>query len=593
MRRSAGQNPASSLRVQPRSGGPVRGYASKLSMPLAVALLFGLMTFCLQAASEETVLADAGTIEPLPQVEPETADNKGAASEEARAEPRRSWFTRHFRNPNYRGPKGDEPEEKPDDEKKKPEEGKESKPAEGGEAEPDDEKEDGGTETDGEAEDSEGDEADSEDDLFGEDEPEKRSFLDKIHDTLNISGYFRSRYFRDFEKHNGREQTDEWRNDLRVESSIDLVDSVRLELSGDARVHPVRNEDDGVTLEISDLDLWEANIQMSFGPVDLLFGQHAIRWGKSDELNPTDNFTPEDFRELINLDRAERKIPVPMAQMKIHWPEFTYEAIWQPYFTPNEGADRDSDWYFPAIRAFEENGFVLDVNEPPKTLRSNVFAHRLQYRGPIIDLGISYAYHYNQTPAMHIVPPRFVPGQFPPIPLGPPRLRLDYHRLNSIGFEFETVIGGLGLRGEAVYTKAEPLQLSPFGRRDRDKVLRKDTSTFVIGADYTFDHDVYLNLQYSGKNIFHHHADLLVQKYEHQVVWNVSRKFMRDRLELSFSGRYAFKPEGFFLTPEIWYRVNNYMTCRLWVNVFGGDDTALFGTYGNNDQLGLEVKIRF
>jgi hypothetical protein len=573
--------------------GPRESRQSPLHIQASNVLLTFLLTLCHQVGGEEAVLTDAGALAPLLPALTEAGDENGVDAENAQTESRRSRFARHFRNPNYRGPKGDEPEEKPDDGKTRPvedgkEEVKEDKHAgddetESGKEKASDEPEDGGGEFDGE----------SEDDAFGEDEPEKQSFLDKVRDTLNISGYFRSRYFRDFEKHNGREQTDEWRNDLRVQSSIDLVDSVRLELSGDARVHPVRNEDDGVTLEISDLDLWEANIQMSFGPVDLLFGQHAIRWGKSDELNPTDNFTPEDFRELINLDRAERKIPVPMAQMKIYWPEFTYEAIWQPYFTPNEGAAKESDWYFPAIRIFEENGFVLDVNEPPKTIRSNVFAHRLQYRGPIIDLGISYAYHYNQTPALHIVPPKFVPGQFPPIPLGPPRLRLDYHRVNSIGFEFETVIGGLGLRGEAVYTKGEPLQLSPFGRFDRDKVRRKDTSTFVIGADYTFDHDVYLNLQYSGKNIFHQTADLLVQKYEHQVVWNVSRKFMRDRLELSFSGRYAFNPEGFFITPEIWYRVNNYMTCRLWVNVFGGDDTALFGTYNGNDQVGLEVKIRF
>ena len=68
---------------------------------------------------------------------------------------------------------------------------------------------------------------------------------------------------------------------------------------------------------------------------------------------------------------------------------------------------------------------------------------------------------------------------------------------------------------------------------------------------------------------------------------------MREKLELSLTGRYDVKPDGWFLTPEIEYQLNDYTTITLSVGLFGGDGDSFFGQFDDNDQVGLEVKASF
>ena len=171
---------------------------------------------------------------------------------------------------------------------------------------------------------------------------------------FKFSGYTRHRYYRDLEREHPSEHADELRNDLRLTGEFDPTSTVKLLVSVDGRLDPVRSDREGFTLEEERLRLWEAYVKASMGPVDLRVGRQVIRWGKSDELNPIDNFTPEDFSEFINFDRAERKLPAWMvrADFQIN-KEFTYETVWQPFFEPDVLPPKDSDWYFPGLRAFK------------------------------------------------------------------------------------------------------------------------------------------------------------------------------------------------------------------------------------------------
>lgn len=415
--------------------------------------------------------------------------------------------------------------------------------------------------------------------IEGQDGDEEDSLAKKVKKCLGLNGWYRARYYRDFAKDGRKDHTDEFRNDLRLTSEWNPVENLRLRISSDARVDWVRSEEDGLTIEEADLDLWEAFVKVKAGPMDLTVGREAIRWGKSDELNPTDNFTPEDFTEIVNYDRASRKIPAWMVHPKFQFlTDFTYEAVWQPFFEPNRGAPPDSDWFFPPLQDLRDLGLHLNPEEPPKRLPYNVFANRLLYAGSStnFDAGITYAYHYNQTPALRIFPPN---------------VEFRYHRQHTVGGEFEMTIGGFGVRGEVAHTTRTDFGTDKI--TDFDKSTQRDNTNFIFGMDYTFPNSVYINVQYAGRYIWHFSKDIAAERYEDQVLFTAYRWFRRDRLKVALSGRYAPYPFDYFINPTVEYKVNNYATAKLWVAVYGGEGPGLFNGFNQNDQVGFELKIDF
>jgi hypothetical protein len=221
-------------------------------------------------------------------------------------------------------------------------------------------------------------------------------------------------------------------------------------------------------------------------------------------------------------------------------------------------------------------GLVIDRNTPEKKTKNSVFANKLIYRGASFDVGVSYADHFNQVAALRVLPPRIV---------------YSYERQKSYGAEFETLVRDVGLRGEAVYVSGD--LFSTNDPMDADAVTERDSTTLIVGGDYTFASDIYLNLQYLGKLVDDYSSDIAAEEYSQSIIATVSREFMREKLELSLTGRYDVKPDGWFLSPEIEYQLNDYTIITLSLGLFGGDENSFFGQFDDNDQVGLEVKASF
>ena len=61
------------------------------------------------------------------------------------------------------------------------------------------------------------------------------------------------------------------------------------------------------------VDIDEAYVDLYSSFVDLRIGIQKFAWGRLDEINPTDNLNPEDFRQGITADEIDRKIGVPLS----------------------------------------------------------------------------------------------------------------------------------------------------------------------------------------------------------------------------------------------------------------------------------------
>ena len=82
--------------------------------------------------------------------------------------------------------------------------------------------------------------------------------------------------------------------------------------------------------------------------VDLRIGIQKFAWGRLDEINPTDNLNPEDFRHGITADEIDRKIGVPALRANTYSDIVNVELAWIPWFVPYRLPTPEERW-FPGV----------------------------------------------------------------------------------------------------------------------------------------------------------------------------------------------------------------------------------------------------
>ncbi|MDD5584492.1 MAG: hypothetical protein PHV55_05525, partial [Candidatus Omnitrophica bacterium] len=227
---------------------------------------------------------------------------------------------------------------------------------------------------------------------------EKKNFWERV----NIHGYYQNRNYFDRKKDNAQEHAYELRQDLRLESSQRLSERFSSFLSLDGQYDLVHNSAQGTSDEEKRFKLWECYLNYAASNLNLRLGRQVIRWGKSDEINPTDNFTPEDWTEYLNLTRAERKLPVWMTKLDYAFEPFNIEIIWLPFFEASRIPETGSDWEPYLLRQYNASGIPVGAPErPAQNLRNQVAALKVSKTTQDYDLSLSYAYHYDELPALH------------------------------------------------------------------------------------------------------------------------------------------------------------------------------------------------
>lgn len=437
-----------------------------------------------------------------------------------------------------------------------------------------------------------------------ETKPWLRAFYDHVEQTMpfspKISGYVRNRnYVRPYaldnpdlsrnQFHKNVENDYELRNDIRLVSDLTFTPAVTGRVSVDTQLDYGWNHDDFRT-ENTSIKPFEYYADFTRNAWDLRLGSQVISWGKSDEYNPVDNFTPEDFKEFLNLERAERKLPVVAAYLKNRISEtWSWEGIGMPFFRENLIAESDQDWEFFFRRNYRKTlGFRAEEEDrPEKNLSNSVWATRFLHQGDLMDYSFSYAYHFDQNPAYKIhADPLFLLGAT----TSPGTIETVWEREHSVGFDFEIPKGEFGYRGEVVYTTHKPFVTEDTA--DGDFVEYKNVIDSVIGFDYSHG-DYYFNLQYTQFFILDHEELMEPRAYESSIILKASRKFMHDKLEIEGLTRYFLTDVDFFYKIHAIYELRENFKMDIGYMVFEGEDLGIFGQYDTNDQAFLNFKYDF
>lgn len=406
------------------------------------------------------------------------------------------------------------------------------------------------------------------------------SYLGLDEKYMGVHGYIETRHYFDVKKNNKSENFYEFRNNLRLIKDFRFSPQIQAKFSFDGRLFYASNAKDSLRNIDDSMRPWEAFVDYSGNGFDLRVGQQLIRWGKSDELNPTDVFTPEDLKEFLNyIDRADRKIPVLAAKLNYYINNYTLEGIYLPFFKKQEYDISGGDWepYLP--KYYRSLGFTpLDDRGPLKQFKNSTYAVKIKRQGQDSDVSLSYSYHFAETPALKLIPTSPLTRD----------IQYDYPRQHTIGSDFETVAGKFVFRGECALTTNQPfLSYDP---NIPSTVLERTGFLYIIGGDYTFKHGTYLNLQYAQQFIVNYPGELAVQQGEDSVLWRVTHNFRHNTITFRNTGRYFLSSREMMVETSMMYKLTDDFSATAGFYIYAGDVSGIYGQFKDNNQIFIRLR---
>jgi hypothetical protein len=327
-------------------------------------------------------------------------------------------------------------------------------------------------------------------------------------------------------------------------------------------------------------------------------GNQIVRWGKTDEVSPLDNLNPEDLRDGFPRRRDERKLPIPMVNLELFKEMYKLQGIFIPFFVESKYDLRDTDWaYFDHI-AKKVGPFGIQEEHVPDTLSNSEVGVRFSGTIGTFDYGFSYQYAREDVASLGslILPPGFPSAPFDTdlkdlaqfAQLTNQQIVLENNRRNIYGFEFETVLGSFGLRGDVAYIYQRNFL------NDRLKSIRKPVIEYVLGADYNGPGSFYFNLQF---------VQAIILNYDHGIIANdeittgidgdIYKRFFDDNITLDLRFFHNITNNAYYYNPNILIEYWENVSLELGLDLIGGPTYTAIGYFRDNDQVYGILRVHF
>jgi len=358
----------------------------------------------------------------------------------------------------------------------------------------------------------------------------------------------------------------------------------RMESSGlyadiDLRYDPLYHSEPEIKIK-------EAYVDLDLGQFDLRLGRQIVIWGKADEFNPTDFINPEDYREFISLNKADRKIGLFYPKLDYFIGNFKIEGIFIPIFTPSDIPMHTSHPWIPCqIKDILVNPKIIltQTQEPEHKLGNSEYALKLGAILPGFDFSFCYFEGFFDIPVM------FRQGIIPPdtIIISP-----EYKRFRAGGFDFAATLKGLSIRSELAYVDTAYYVTTEL--QDTDGIVGKPNLSFALGADFTFSEDLYLNFQWIGRYIFDYVPEIEEDEMENRFVLSCYKTFLNEELKFGLSGMvYNLNDQDYMLHPYLEYSLTDGVFFEIGSYLFEGEEKSMLGQFDKNDCLAIKAFYYF
>ncbi len=343
----------------------------------------------------------------------------------------------------------------------------------------------------------------------------------------------------------------------------------------------------------------EAYVRFTGKWFEFTLGNQLVRWGKTDQISPLDIVNPEDVRDGLVRDREERKLPIPMVNLKLFKDMYKFEALFIPFFKESKLHLVGRDWALFKHYDRSVGPFHIDTNNPPNDLKHSEFGFRFAGTFKRVDYAFSYLrtredipsiMTLNTPPGFRVLDPDAATVEdlvrFAVLTLQP--IQLNYRQQHVYGIEFETTWGDFGIRGDFAYISERSFL------NDRLQQITKPAIHYALGVDYSLPGSFYANLQFS-QQIIHDFEDglLFADKVTNTVNGKLAKELWDGRLELALRYLYNFTRKDYYVNPFATLKYWQDLTLQLGVNFVGGPDESTLGLYDNNDDAYFILTYHF
>lgn len=350
------------------------------------------------------------------------------------------------------------------------------------------------------------------------------------------------------------------------------------------------------------LEFRELYAERQLAGIDCRLGVQRFAWGRLDEYPVNDLFNPWDYRQFLLKPMEERKIGVPALSATMNGAERSWQVVWVPWQVPYRLPEPDERWSFISARALfpDSSGVELLPQEPElpaRTLANGSVGLRVQHLGEI-DWAANLFHGFDPRPIFKTTALRVASANG--------GLRIDpgfvpaFHKITTLGLDGAMVTGDWGLRAEAAFTANRVFNLRPElcgypptptpGVTPLPAIeVERDTADYGIAGDYRLFEDALLTLQAQQTAIFERPETLYERAFETMLWANLRVQWLNQKLETTLN--LACNPEhgAKMLRAGISYVVNDFWKAGVTAALLEGPPASVFGRYGMNDQLGLEV----
>jgi hypothetical protein len=354
--------------------------------------------------------------------------------------------------------------------------------------------------------------------------------------------------------------------------------------------------------------------------LDLRIGRQRFAWGTADRINPTDNLNPLDLEDIWDFGRRQGADAV---KATVYLGGISIQAgivpVFKPAVLPRSEMAQSLFSINPKIIPGIAVSDTMDTVTMPLASPSQSTQAGLRVTAKLFDwdLSASYAYVRDDLPVARTVTitaldfSNFIGAVAADAKI---RAELYYPRLQIAGLDCAGAIGDVGVRAEGALFFPEKTDISvalsdslaqgAIGMFVAQSgmlpapaaVLDGPYFKFVVGADYTFKNNIYLNGQFVH-GFLHERGDSL---FDYLIV---------DASWTGFDDRLIIKPANAAIEihdwssiddsyavvwlPEIGWRPVDNTELSLGAHIIEGTSGSTFGKADDQDEVYVRMKYSF
>jgi hypothetical protein len=395
------------------------------------------------------------------------------------------------------------------------------------------------------------------------------------------------------------------RNETRFSLKVQGALADKYDYFGEVQLKGTRD------LTADDQFQWEADLREGYLDIykffsdrlDVRLGKQIIAWGKADKLNPTSNVSPDNLEDPFDFGE---KLGVNAVQTTIYWGDTSIAGIFIPEFGVAELPSGDFAQAFAGTTELPQ-GLTLRNStqhtlQPESTLdESALYAVKLSAVLWGYDVSLSYLAGRDDLPLANAARLTAVDD------LGTVDLDVDliYPKMQVIGADIAGQIKTIGVWAEGALFLPDKVALTTTlttleGVQSQSETVALDDEPYfkyVVGMDYTFKNEWYVNAQFVH-GFFHERGQDALSDY---IVFRFEKDFLNAELTIAPLQMALAIPDwnhldtnyGLVGIPEITYRPADNVELILGAYILTGKGPNMFSQIKDQDQVYFKAKVTF